>query len=56
MPFKAPSKPPHPIAIALIASGPNSGLLRLSNATVIPLNAKFAATDRSIPRTRMTSI
>ena len=55
-PLTAPSAAPHAVARSTSGHTPSSAASRLTLATIMPQSARFAATDRSIPRTMMTSI
>ena len=56
MPLNAPSNPPATSVISSAGSTPASGQARLNSAASMPHSARFAAIDRSMPRTRITSI
>ena len=55
-PLNAPSIPPASSVNSSTGTTPASGKARLKSAASMPHSARFAATDRSMPRTRMTSI
>ena len=55
-PLQAPNKPPAISDSASTGATPMPGQARLNNAAIMPHNARFAAMDRSMPRTMMTSI
>ena len=55
-PLIAPSIPPASSVNSSTGATPASGNARLKSAASMPQSARFAATERSMPRTRMTSI
>jgi hypothetical protein len=55
-PLKAPNKAPAPRDNTSTGNTPASGRARLNSAASIPHSARLAAIERSIPRTRITSI
>ena len=55
-PLIAPMIAPSRIAIAIIIGIGRPGIATLTIATAIPVSARFAATDRSMQRVRITTI
>ena len=55
-PLNAPNNPPAISVSASTGATPAPGKARLNSAASMPHSARFAAMDRSMPRTRITSI